>query len=120
MLKTQSEPNGSCCRETGKWGSGRLREAMRRVAQIIPISCLVASAQEVRSSWPLKIGLIALRGMATQTTRNELSEPPKMVIQSRLTENAAIPSFRDLGILTGSHCDVVVRITLCTNEGTTG
>jgi hypothetical protein len=46
------------------------------VAQTIPEGCLGAVAQEVLSPWPLKFEPLTSCGMATQTTRNELSEPP--------------------------------------------
>ena len=48
----------------------------RRVAQTIPEGCLGAVAQEALSPWPLKFEPLTSCGIATQTTRNELSEPP--------------------------------------------
>jgi hypothetical protein len=47
-----------------------------RAAQTIPEGCLGAVAQEALSPWPLKFEPLTSCGIATQTTRCELSEPP--------------------------------------------
>jgi hypothetical protein len=52
------------------------RRTWRRVAPTIPEGCLGAVAQEALSPWPLNFELLTSCGMATQTTRNELSESP--------------------------------------------
>ena len=49
------------------------------MAQTIPEGCLGAVAQEALSPWPLKFEPLTSCGMATQATRNELSEPPSTV-----------------------------------------
>jgi hypothetical protein len=61
---------------TGRHGCPQPVRRSRRVAQTIPEGCLGAVTQEALSPWPLKFEPLISCGIATQTTRNELSGPP--------------------------------------------
>ena len=61
------------------------------MAQTVPEGCLGAVAQEALSPWPLKFEPLTSCGMATQTTRNELPEPPASRSDKRRLPTAAPP-----------------------------